>query len=278
MGGSKGSQNNAYVPKVEPSLQQQVKQEAPKVLTQDDKLIEEYTAKIAANQLEGGEVYYKRGLAYIRTKQYRAAIQDFDAAMRIVPHAPLLYYNRAVANVELEVYDAAVADLTEAIKLKPDFVDAYNTRGLAYIELQDFNSALADFNKAISLNENLSEAYYNLGTLYVRMKDFKAAKDAFSQAINKSTAPANATPEQLADLQTKLMQAYLSLARVQSDLGEFEEALKDATYVVDNDPSNIDALRIRAEIYEKLGNSAAAANDTATADSKSLQNLMDSKQ
>lgn len=276
-GSNKGAAIQAFVPKaLEPV--KTATPEVPKELSKDQKLIQDFTAKIEAKQLEGGNVYYQRGLVYIRTKQYREAIQDFDAAMRLVPNSPPLYYNRGLANFALKDYDKALEDLAQAIKLKPDYMDAFNTRGLVYVEKQDYNAAVADYDQAIKLDDKLPETYYNLGTLYIRMQKYPEAKEAFTQAINKSTAPANATPEQLADMQTKLMQAYLSLARVEYDLGEFENALKDATYVVDNDPHNIDALRTRANIYDKLGNSAAAANDVATADNMSMQKMLDTKQ
>lgn len=252
-------------------------EEAPVVLTEDQKQINEYSDKINAGQTENGNAYFQRGLIYLKTKQNRNAINDFTKALEAVPKSPVVLYNRALAYREEGDLDKAVADLTIAINAKPDFADALNARALIYVDQQDYNSAASDYNDAIKLNPKSSEVYFNLGTLYAREGKADEAIKAFTQAIDLNVPPADATPEQLATSKRNLGQAYLYRADAEMHSGDTKTAMDDANYVVKNYPQSVEALRMRAAIYDKMGNSAAAAADNAAADSLSMQNMMNKK-
>lgn len=252
-------------------------QDTTSVPSKEQQLIDGYTASLNAGKNENGNVYFQRGLIFLQLNQNRKAIADFTAALGIVPDSPYLLYNRALAYQQNLQLDLAIVDLNAAIKAKPDFADAYNTRGLIFVDQQDFDSALLDYNEAIKLNPKFTQAYFNLGTMYARQKKFEDAKKSFTQAIALYAPPADATQEQLALANKETLQAYLNRANVELESGDTDAALADATYVVTNAPHNLEALRLRAEIYNRMGNSAAAAEDSATADSLSLQNMLNEK-
>lgn len=252
-------------------------EEAPVVLTEDQKQINEYTDKINAGQNENGNAFFQRGLIYLKTNQYRQAVGDFTKALAIVPKSPYVLYNRALAYREQGDLNRAIADLNAAIQAKPDFADALNARGLIYVDQQDYNSAESDYNDAIKINPKSSEIYFNLGTLYARQGKADEAIKAFTQAIDLNVPAADATPEQLATAKRNLGQAYLYRADAEMHSGDTKTALDDANYVVKNYPQSVEALRMRAAIYDKMGNPAAAAADNAAADSLSMQNMMNKK-
>lgn len=248
------------------------------VPNKDRELLATYTAQINAGKDDEGNVYMQRGLLYVKMQQYRDAIADFSSALKIVPDSPSALFNRALAYEAENMLDKALLDLTQAIKIKPNFADAYNARGLIYVEQNDFPNAITDYNNAVALDPKFDEAYFNLGILYTKQKQFKDAKDAFDKAISNNVPAKDATPEDLAISKKRLMQSYLNRANVNLISGDFKAALADATYVVTNDPTSVDALRLRSVIYDKLGDSAAATNDTAAADNLSMQNLLNTKQ
>ena len=54
----------------------------------------------------------------------------------------------------MQQYKAAIADYDEAIRLKPDLAEAYNNRGLAKKELGLTDEARKDFETALELARN----------------------------------------------------------------------------------------------------------------------------
>ena len=57
-------------------------------------------------------------------------------------------------NYNLGDYKVAIADYTAAIRLKPDLVDAYYNRGMAKAKLGQYFAAILDFDIAIRLEPN----------------------------------------------------------------------------------------------------------------------------
>lgn len=252
-------------------------EEAPVVLTEEQKLINEYSDKINAGQTENGNMYLQRGVIYLKTKQSGKAINDFTKALAEVPKSPIVLYNRALAYQEQGDLEKAVADLSAAIRAKPDFADALNARALIYVDQQDYNSAWSDYNDAIKINPKSSEVYFNLGTLYARQGKAEEAIKAFTQSIDLNVPAEDATPEQVAISKRNLGQAYLYRADAEMHSGDNKAAMDDANFVIKNYPQSVEALRMRAAIYDRMGNAAAAATDNAAADSLSMQNMMNKK-
>ncbi|HSX19544.1 MAG TPA: tetratricopeptide repeat protein [Gammaproteobacteria bacterium] len=252
--------------------------EAPAAKSHDQELVDQHSANLEAHKGDPANEYYQRGLAYTRMKQYRLAVEDFSNALKLVPKSPNVLYARALAYREESMLDNAVNDLNAAIDAQKGFADAYNTRGLIYVDQGNFSGAQDDYNNAILANPKFTDAYFNQGTLYMRLKKYDEAKASFTKAISASVPPNNATPDDLSSMKVKLMQAYINLATAELLLNDLPAALKDATYVVTNDPKNVQALRVRSQIYDRMGNSAAAVADTAAADGLGMQNMLDHKQ
>lgn len=235
----------------------------------NEEQIEQLTAKIKAGDLQDGNSYYQRGVLYLHNEQYETAIYDFNSALNSAPNNPYILYNRAIAYFKLFRFDKAITDLNAAINVKADFADAYNTRGLVYVEMQKFSDAMSNYNEAIKISPKFADAYFNQGTLYMREKQYPQAIEAFNQAINNAQQDESGTAKNV-----KQLQAYLNLARAQMLSGQNADALKNATYVVEQDPKNIEALRLRSEIYNQMGNSTESANDNAAADTLNMQKML----
>ncbi len=248
---------------------------APSASDQD--LIKQYTAQIDAKKDDDGNALYQRGLLYQKLQRCKSAIEDFTMALNIKSGAAPALYARGVCYQQENMSDNAIKDFSQAIKAKPDYAQAYNARGLAFVDTGDIKSALADYNTAIKTNPQYVEAYFNLGTLYERQKQYPEAIKAYTDAITNNVPPKDATPEMIADAKVKLMQSTLRRAIVEMLSNNFKAALQDATYVITYDPKNIDAYKLRAQIYQKFGNNGAALNDTATADALGIQNLANQK-
>jgi len=252
-----------------------VNKEAETMRARNQELINKYSAQIKSGKDVDGDVYYQRGLLYLSLQQYRVAIQDFSDAIRLVPDSPSAFYARALAYQGEHALDLAIADLNAAIKLKADFAEAYNTRAAIYDDQGNTDNAINDYKNALAINANFDQAYFNLGVLYEKQKQYSEAEAEFGNAISHNIAVANATPSDLAASKKRLLQAYIHRAGVALLVNDLNAALKDINYVIDSDPKNEIAYRLRANIYNKMGNTADSLADKATADNLSMQNLLE---
>ena len=100
------------------------------------------------------EVYYKRAIAYMQTKQYEKAIADFDKAATTKDEIPELFFMKANCKSALNDFNGAVSDLDKAIKYNPENGKYYFFRGVAKISLKDKDGACVDLHKAIDLKYN----------------------------------------------------------------------------------------------------------------------------
>ena len=104
-----------------------------------------------------------RGIARWRLSDLHAAVDDFNAALRLSPEEAMIYNNRGNVLLELRHYDEAAKDFSQAIALIPNYGQAFNNRGNARFLLGDHAGAIADYTKAIELSPNFALGHYTLG-------------------------------------------------------------------------------------------------------------------
>ena len=142
------------------------------------KTIADCTRRIK-NNLDNPIGYYRRGIAYISTKQLDLAIADFTEAIRLNASIPAYYYFRGIAFKESGKYTSAMADFNQAIALKNDDYNNYHKRGSLYQSLYSLtnsfeqkhlylNKALDDFKKAMELSPR-QEHYQQLSENFARL-------------------------------------------------------------------------------------------------------------
>jgi tetratricopeptide (TPR) repeat protein len=113
--------------------------------------------------------YAGRARAQLALRNVAAAIDDYDAALRLAPTTPAtasLYVGRGHARFVKGDLAAAIADFTEAIRLNPNSTSTFNRRGLAYRRSGDLARAIDDYTAAITLNPVYALAYNNRGYVY----------------------------------------------------------------------------------------------------------------
>ena len=75
--------------------------------------------------------------------KYQEAIEAFTAAIKMQP-SPLLFARRAEGLLKIKEFKAAVRDCDAALKLNADSAKAYKVRGKAYAELCEWEKAAKD--------------------------------------------------------------------------------------------------------------------------------------
>ncbi len=136
--------------------------------------------------------YLDRANKQFYSKNYEAALENYDLAIHHCPSMPEAYYCRGLVKRIMGNHQAAIQDLSIATILSPKMVLAYYYRGIVYSEIGDYSYAIANYNHAIFLEPNLANAYYHraiiygeLGRINLAIKDFQQAATLAKKQSNK---------------------------------------------------------------------------------------------
>ena len=241
----------------------------------------EYTRK---NTNMSVEEYINRGIERRDSNNYKAAISDFTAAIRIKPKYGFAYYLRASAKSKLKDYYGTIKDLSKSIELNPDFSPQYNNRGNAKSKLKDYYGAIDDYSKAIEINPDDINAYINRGSTKSDLKDYYGAIDDFSKAIeinpynsmaysNRGSAKTNLKDyyggisdlNKAIEINPDYSMAYSTRGSAKFGLKDNYGAIKDFSKAIDLRPDNFFAYYMRGYTKYKLKDYYGAIDDCSKA-------------
>lgn len=134
--------------------------------------------------------YYHRGLDRFKAEDYRRAIADFDASLRLSRSkgSLFLYLHRGRARAKLGDHAGAIADYEEILQLNSQFPPAYYWRGWARLEQGEYQLAIRDYEKAIELEPTLAQPKFENYSLVARRK--------LNLPIDKPTKPAGGNSQE----------------------------------------------------------------------------------
>lgn len=103
--------------------------------------------------------FVNRGIIHMQARNIVAAIEDYDAALKIDPGLAEAYVNKGIALVHLGGRDEeAVVQLTRGLDRKPSRPEiAYYTRGIAYEMTGATRAAYEDYKQAAELAPKWAE-------------------------------------------------------------------------------------------------------------------------
>ncbi len=161
---------------------------------------------------------YNEGNSLLKAGNYKGAIENYDKALAIEKDYRI-YYQKGVAQKKSRDLDGAMKSFDDCIKMKNDFAGAYNALGGVYFQKGDFNAAITNFEKVLTLTDknnveaivkkNLSLAYSKLGNDELANGNSSKGIEYLKKAIGFSNYDA----------------AYLSLAKIYSELGEWDNTI-----------------------------------------------------
>ena len=213
----------------------------------------EYLSKAIKLQPDSNDsnfAYYNRGVVYTNLKQYQRAIEDYNAAIRLMPNDYESYNNRGGAYSNLGQYQRAIEDYDEAIRLKSDFAAAYNNRGTAYGNLGKKQLAIEDYSSAIRLEPAQAASYFNRGNAYLKLGQKQRAIEDYNEFIR---------------LKPDYAQAYYNRGNAYSDLGHKKRAIEDYNEVIRLKPDDANVYGIRGIAYFMVGNNKLGCYDAQKA-------------
>ena len=116
-------------------------------------------------------LYYFRGIAYERSKQWPKAEADFKQAIALHPDQPLVLNYLGYSWLEQKQnLQEAMRMIRKAVELRPNDGYIVDSLGWAHYQLGDYDSAVKELERAVELrpedpviNDHLGDAYWRVG-------------------------------------------------------------------------------------------------------------------
>lgn len=138
-----------------------------------------------AISLSPSDIYYnKRGIIYVKNKQYEKAIEDFNQAIAYNSQKAEYYYNRAIVKKDMKHLLDAIKDFTLAVKCDPTSVSMLKSRGNCYLVLQEYSNAYKDYAKAYELDTTQTDLLERMSYSLIQLQQWDNALKIINQAIN----------------------------------------------------------------------------------------------
>ena len=101
---------------------------------------------------------FNEGTAFMKVKNYAAAVPKFEAALKANPNLPQAHLLAAFCLRKLGAssYSSALDHLNTALKLDPKMGEAYESRGVLYVKMGKTDAAQKDLATLKQLNPKLT--------------------------------------------------------------------------------------------------------------------------
>ncbi|MCP4344677.1 MAG: tetratricopeptide repeat protein [Desulfobacterales bacterium] len=108
------------------------------------------------------EIYYWRGAAFIRLRNFKAALPDFKTAIKINPHHFESYRMIDYILAQKKQWDTIISYWNTFLELEPDHAGAYFERSGSHYHSKNFENAVKDLKKACELGNKDACKRYNM--------------------------------------------------------------------------------------------------------------------
>ena len=175
---------------------------------------------------------FTAGAAAFDAGEYSRAISSFEEALKHDPELRQAWSALSMARLELEQYEAAAEAAEKAIAMGASDQGVLRTRWEAYRQLGDETKAAEALAAAEQAGNMAEEAkrVFNEAVGFVKADDHEAAFAKFKEA---------------SQLDPNLEPAVLGVATTAFQTGRYAEAMEAAEAILENDPGNEPALRVR---------------------------------
>jgi len=137
------------------------------------------------------EAYFNHGLVFMKTANFKKAINKFDSAIVFgLNQYSLVFDYRGRAKFQLQNYEGAMKDYTSAININAFSADAYNDRGILKGTMHDNKGAISDFEASIKYKEVNPDAYFNRGFAYFLSGNINEACSNWQTAASQGNSSA----------------------------------------------------------------------------------------
>lgn len=107
---------------------------------------------------------------FLKLKEYKYALQDFDRAIAIDPKKQIAFVGKGDCLRLIERYDEARKMYTDAFNSKKNNVSLLLRRAICSMELKKYDAALDDINRLLESDFENSEALYFKGLIFNKQR------------------------------------------------------------------------------------------------------------
>jgi len=222
------------------------------------KVYDQAIAKIPSPTEADWSLFYFRGIAYERTKEWPKAEADFKKALELSTDQPLVLNYLGYSWVDMgQNLDEAMGMIKKAVDLRPNDGYIVDSLGWAYYRLGQYDKAVEELERAINLrpddpviNDHLGDAYWKNGRKleaqfqWRHARDFGAEGEALKLILRKIAEEHLIEPEvQKTDASVYTVKPGDSLWTISAALLQSGEAFQQ---ILD---ANKDKLKSPDEIY-----------------------------
>ncbi|MDA4844873.1 tetratricopeptide repeat protein [Hoeflea poritis] len=116
-------------------------------------------------------IFYQRGIAYERLKEWEKAEPNFERALELYPNQPQVMNYLGYSWIDMNIHLEKGMDLIrEAVRLRPNDGYIVDSLGWAYYRLGDYENAVQELERAVeirpgdpTINDHLGDAYWRAG-------------------------------------------------------------------------------------------------------------------
>jgi len=177
---------------------------------QDAEKVDPETAKIVAE-----------GDSFLKSGNYDGAVKKYDEALKSSQNYQI-YYQKGIALIKLKKLPEATAALKKSLEKNPDNYAVYDVLGKIEYATKDYEAAIEHLQKYVEKESKasskqkakqlISKAYYSMGGQAKVDGNFEKAVELLQKSVEAADY----------DL------AYLKLAEVYTDMGNYEKAIENA--------------------------------------------------
>ena len=188
-------------------------------------LYDKAVARLPNPTAENWNIFYQRGIAYERLKQWPKAEPNFRKALELFPNQPQVMNYLGYSWVDMNMnLDEGLKMIQKAVELRPSDGYIVDSLGWAYYRLGKYEDAVRELERAVSLkpddpvlNDHLGDAYWRAG---------RKLEATFQWAHARDMKP---EPDVLASVQKKLAEGLPPLdAKAAQDAPAVKPEVKPA--------------------------------------------------
>ena len=195
-------------------------------------------------------IYCRGTVMFYEREDYRAAIADFDEALRLYPGYGQAYLNRGFCREQTGDLAGAMADYRHAARAEPGAYEPHAAMALLLNREGMKDQARMEFDTALSLNPVFSEGFYQRAMILVEAGEFRQAVNDLDRVIL---------------LDPKNKEALVNRAVLRFRMQELPQALADLDQALSVDDRYPEALVNRGRVLYYLGRVREARADWARA-------------
>ena len=211
-------------------------------------VIEKYPMRVPVSYNNRANFYFKR-------KEYKKALPDYDAAIKIRPTYDLALFNRGTTYLNLGDSEKAMEGFEAAIEANPKYAKAWHNKAIVFYNAKKYKQAIKAYEKSIEIDPNYIISYYRLGLAYNGAGNYAKAVENYDKYLRYKPNDS---------------QTHNGRGVANQQLGKLQEAIQDFSKAIQvgNKKSKGRYHLNRSKCYYALGQM-----DKARQDAKAAQGL-----